>query len=102
MYRRSVSELAHGDLRGIISYVKDTLCAPDAAADFADEVQKCYTRLSENPLMYALCSNERLAKEGYRKAPVKNYLLVFKVDEAQKVVNIYRFFYGAEDYQNKI
>ncbi len=102
MYKRSVSELAHGDLRSIVAYIKDTLCAPEAAADFADEVKKCYARLAKNPLIYALCKDERLAREGYRKAPIKNYLLLFKVDEANKVVTIYRFFYGAEDYQNKL
>ena len=102
MYKRVVSELAHDDLRSIISYIKDTLYAPDAAANFADEVQQCYTRLSRNPLMYALCNDERLAKEGYRKALIKSYVLVFKVDEAKKLVNIYRFFYGAEDYPSKI
>lgn len=86
----------------MIAYIKDTLCAPEAAADFADEVQKCYDRLSDNPLICALCSDERLAKEGYRKAPIKNYLLLFKVDEVKKIVNIYRFFYEAENYPDKI
>lgn len=102
MYRRSVSELAHEDLRNIIAYIKDTLCAPAAAADFANEVQECYARLSDNPLIYALCNNEQLASKGYRKAPIKNYLLVFKVDEVNKIVNIYRFFYGAENYSIKL
>lgn len=101
-YKRIVSELAHEDIRNIIAYMKDVLCAPEAAADFADEVQQCYTRLKSNPFMYAMCKDERLAKEGYRKALIKNYVLVFKVNEEQKVVNIYRFFYGAEDYPNKI
>jgi len=102
MYRRVVSELAHEDLRKIITYIKDTLRAPEAAARFADEVQKCYSRLSATPLMYAYCNDERLAKEGYRKALIKNYVLVFKVNESKKIVNIYRFFYGAEDYPDKI
>lgn len=102
MYKRIVSELAHEDLRNIIAYIRDTLCAPEAAAHFVDEVQQCYTRLASNPFIYALCNNERLAKEGYRKALIKNYVLVFKVDETKKIVNIYRFFYGAENYPDKI
>ncbi|HBU12837.1 MAG TPA: type II toxin-antitoxin system RelE/ParE family toxin [Clostridiales bacterium] len=102
MYKRFVSELAHGDLRNIVAYIKDTLCAPEAAAAFLDEIKKCYARLVKNPLIYALCNDERLAKEGYRKASIKNYLLIFKADETSNVVTIYRFFYGAEEYQNKL
>ena len=43
-----------------------------------------------------------LAQKGYRKVLIKNYVLVFKVNEAKKVVTIYRLFYGAEDYPNKM
>jgi len=50
------------------------------------------------PLMYERCHDAFLEKEGFRKATVKNYMLVYKVDEAAKVVIIHRFFYGAQDY----
>lgn len=102
MYKLAVSELAHEDLRSIIKYINDELSAPGAASAFADEVEQCYTRIKNNPLVYSVCSDERLAKEGYRRALVKNYILVYKVDEEKNVANIYRFFYGAEDYLNKI
>ena len=102
MYKLSVAELAHDDLRNIISYIAQTLCAPEAAADFSDEVRKCYAQLKKNPLIYALCSDERLAKEGYRKALIKNYILVFKIDELKKAVTVLRFFFGAENYPDKI
>ncbi len=102
MYKRDVTDLAYEDLRNIIVYIKNTLSAPKAASDFADGVQKCYRQLTKNPLIYSLCHDERLAKQGYRKVSIKNYILVFKADEAKKIVTIYRFFYGAEDYPNKI
>ena len=89
-------------MRDIIAYIKDTLIAPQAAVNFADEVKKCYAHLKTNPLIYALCNDERLAKGGYRKAVINGYIVVFKVDENIKSVHIHRFFYGAEDYPNKI
>ncbi len=48
--------------------------------------------------MYAKCQNIRLEKEDYRKIPIKNYPLVYKIVEEDKTVNILRFFYGAHDY----
>jgi len=41
--------------------------------------------------MYERCHDACLEKEGYRKATIKNYVLVYKVDETAKAVIIYRF-----------
>lgn len=98
MYRLIISELAHNDLDNIISYVAVQLVNPNAAANFLDELEKCYSYLKTNPFIYERCSDVRLQKEGYRKAVVKNYVLVYKVDSTLNEVIIYRFFYGAQDY----
>jgi mRNA-degrading endonuclease RelE of RelBE toxin-antitoxin system len=41
-------------------------------------------------------------KEGYRKAVIKNYILLYKVDETAKTVSVLRFFYGARDYMKLV
>ena len=48
--------------------------------------------------MYEKCKDKRLEKEGYRRAVIKSYVLVYKIDEAFKKVTVIRFFYGAQDY----
>jgi plasmid stabilization system protein ParE len=98
MYRLTISELAHKDLDNIVSYIAVQLVNPHAAANFLDELEKCYSYLKTNPLMYERCSDVRLQKEGYRKAVIKNYVLDYKVDRTINEVIIYRFFYGAQDY----
>ena len=98
MYKINVSELAHHDLDRIASYITVNLASPMATTNFLDEVEKCYDHLKHNPYMYAKCQNMRLKKEEYRKIPIKNYLLVYKIIEKNKTVNILRFFYGAQDY----
>lgn len=98
MYKLNLSELAHHDLDRIVSYIIVNLASPIAAASFLDQVEKCYNYLKNNSYTYAKCQNIRLEKEGYRKIPIKNYLLVYKVVEEDKTVNILRFFYGAQDY----
>lgn len=102
MYKLVVSELAHKDLDNIVSYIAVQLANPIAATNFLNEVEKCYGYLKSNPLMYERCHDARLEKEAYRKATIKNYVLVYKVDEPAKVVIIYRFFYGAQDYVKQI
>jgi len=98
MYKLLVSELAHQDLANIVSYIAVYLANPKAASDFLDEVTACYGFLKTNPMIYERCLDKRLEKEGYRKAGIKNYVLVYKVNESSQTVNIMRFFYGAQDY----
>jgi len=98
MYKLVVSELAHRDLDDIISYIAEELANPDAARDFIKEVIACYRNLKANPLMYEKCRDNRLKAEGYRKALIKSYVAVYKVNEEIKTVTILRFFYSARDY----
>lgn len=102
MYKLLVTELAHRDLDSIVSYIALQLANPKAAGDFLDEVTACYGLLKNNPEMYERCQDKRLGREGYRKAVIKNYVLVYKVNEASKTVSIMRFFYGAQDYTKLI
>lgn len=102
MYELCVSELAHRDLDRIVSYIAVQLANPMAASDFLDEVGTRYAYLRSSPMMYSECQDKRLRAEGYRKVVIKNYVLVYKIDEASKTVNVLRFFYGAQDYVNLI
>ncbi|WHH59694.1 type II toxin-antitoxin system RelE/ParE family toxin [Petroclostridium sp. X23] len=81
MYKLIISEFAHQDLDKIVSYIAVQLANPIAAGDFLDEVDKCYGHLKSNPMTYAKCQDKRLEKEGYRKALIKNYVLVYKINE---------------------
>jgi len=71
MYRLIVSELADRDLdsivSSIVSYIAVQLANPTAAANFLDEVEKCYAFLKNNPFMYERCYDTYLEKKGYRK-----------------------------------
>lgn len=102
MYKLIISRLAHQDLDKIVSYIAIELSNPIAASNFLNELTKCYDYLKTNPLMYELCYDKLLKKEAYRKVVIKNYLLIYTVDENSKIINIMRFFYGAQDYINLI
>ena len=98
MYKLLISELAHQDLDSIVSYIAVQLANPKAAGDFLDEVTACYGFLKNNPMMYEQCQVRGFGKEEYRKAIIKNYVLVYKINESSRTVSIMRFFYGAQEY----
>ena len=92
MYKLFVTELAHQDLNNIVAYIAVQLANPKAAGDFLDEVTACYGFLKSNPMMYERCPDGQLGQEGYRKAVIKNYVLVYKINEASKTVSMMRLF----------
>lgn len=102
MYKVSITEKAAADLDGIISYIALKLANPAAATDFAEEVSKCYDGLRHMPYMYEKCRDKRLLDMGYRKAVIKNYIMIYRVAEAEQAVYVMRFFYGARDYEKLI
>lgn len=92
-----VSELANGDLDEIIEYILNDLKNPGAAVALLDEIEKYYENLKTNPLMYEKCIDGRLEKEDYRKAAIKNYLLIYRFIEKINTVQVARFFYGGRN-----
>ena len=102
MYKLTVTELANADLDEIIRYIAVELAAPQAASAFADAVESCYDSIQRNPMSFEVSRNPRLKAEGYRRAVIKNYIMLYKVFSEREEVVVYRFFYGRRDYMNLI
>ncbi len=102
MYKLIITSTMHEELESIILYISDNLKNPSAATNFLNEVAKCYKHLKSNPKIYGFCHDDRLRKQGYRKAVVKNYILVYRIDEKNNTVYILHIFYGRRDYEKLI
>ena len=76
MYKLNITDQANSDLERIVRYIAVELDNPYAATDFLDEVEKCYSYLKSTPMIYPKSCDSRLNKEGYRKAAIKNYLMM--------------------------
>ena len=64
------------------------------APEFARDLDSTFKNM---PYMYPEC-NEPLKSLGYRKIVVKNYILIYEVDDEKKNINLLRIFYGRSDY----
>lgn len=98
-YKIALTELAARDLDSITEYIAERLSNPTAATAFLDAVDECFGNLETMPLMFARCRDTRLRSMGYRRAVIKNYVMIYRVAESKKTVYILRFFYGARDYE---
>jgi len=87
-YRVDVSEPAENDLKDIVRYIASQLSAPISALQMMELLEEAMSRLSNMPQRCPLVADERLSQMGYRKLPIKNYVVFFSIDEKNKVVDI--------------
>lgn len=97
-YRVDVSEPAESDLGDIIRYIASQLSVPMSALRLMELFEEAMEGLAEMPQRYPFVADERLAQMGYRKLPVKNYIIFFSIDEKNKIVDIERILYGRRDW----
>jgi len=101
-YKIVETQRAAQDLDHILRYLAVSLANPSAASAFADAIEECYRNLEVMPLLYPLCRAARLCRLGYRKAGIKNYIMIYKVREVDRSVQVLRFFHGKQAYERLI
>jgi plasmid stabilization system protein ParE len=97
-YRIEQSAESISDFFGILEYLTETISAPATARRFSDELDACYNRLLNYPLIYQVCRDEALAAKGFRFASVMRYIVFYTVDEEREIVRIHRILHGMMDY----
>ena len=99
MYNITITDRADRELSDILEYLSVQLQNPTAATAFVEEVLSVYEALKHTPYMYELSHNLRLQRMGYHKVVIKNYVMLYRVDEQTQCVYVLHFFYGARQYE---
>ena len=99
MFTVHYSPAAQRDVREIIQYITVTLGNPIAAQQLLEEIQKTTEVIASFPLAFPVCAIKRPLKHQYRKAGAKRYLILYWVDENQKMIRIFRVVHGSRDYR---
>lgn len=97
-YRVDISEPAEKDLMGIVRYINSQLSAPGAALKIMEDFEKALTSLSKFPQRCPMVVDEGLAKIGYRKLIVNNYIVFFSINEKAMIVDVERILYYRRDW----
>ena len=101
-YKLQITDKAEQDLDAILSYIMTELCNVEAALHLADEVERHYNLLLENPFLYTECQQSLLCSRHYRKVIIGGYLMMYRVDEQSSIIYIERFFSDLQDYAEKL
>jgi addiction module RelE/StbE family toxin len=100
MFELVFSKKINNDIVSALHYIRHILEAPKAAENHFEELKKKYEKLKENPHIRPLVQNKYLATKGIRFIKVKNYILIYKINEENKTVFLYRFIYCRRDWVN--
>ena len=98
MYKVVISPSANADLFNALKYIVYELKNPQAAANLADGIERCYADLEEFPAAHELCRDPVLRRIGYRRYAVGNYLVIFRIVENAQEVRILHIFHSLQNY----
>lgn len=101
-YKLLKTDAFQRDLDAVIRYITVSLENKIAAASLLDAIEKSYDDLVNMPLKYEACHDPYLKELGYRKAVIRNYIMIYKVDSETQTVYIMRLFHGRQNYEKLI
>ena len=102
MAKLIIAPSAENDLNSIVDYITFELHNPEAANGLLDDVEEAYDTLETLPSSFPLCDDAYLRANGYRQVSIKNYLMIYRVEEVDDIVRILHFYHSTQDYLAKL
>lgn len=97
-YKIQFSKDARKDLIDTYSYIKYNLQEPAIAEKLIAKIREEINKLKDNPTIYAVIQDEIIKKREIRKIKVNNYIVFYKVEKKNKIVEIVRIMYGRRNW----
>lgn len=85
-YSVKLMQRAYSDLDDIYNHIADDFKEIDTAEKMADTLEDAILSLAEMPYRGSIRRTGAFANRGYRQLLVKNFTIVYRIDEAGKVV----------------
>ena len=97
-YDINITESAQKDLDSIYFYISENSLENETAIHIINELKEKIFSLETMPGRYGLVNDFSLAKMGYRHIKVKNYIVLYLMDEKKKAVAIARIIHERMNY----
>lgn len=101
-YIVQMSIKAKKDIQSIVDYMRYELMEPSIARKYEKLIKEEIQRLEYSPQKYAAISSDNVKINNIRKLVVKNYIVFYRINEEENIVNIVRVLYGRTDWKNKL
>lgn len=99
-YKVIITPTAYKEINKIYDYITDDLDAEKAAKRLMNKVEQEIQRLKEMPKIHTEIEKIDELKRIYRKIVVDNYVILYTIDEDNKVIFISHMYYVGRDYMS--
>ena len=97
-YKIIITPTAYKEINRIYDYILEDLYAEKAAKNLMRKVEKSIKSLKHSPKMYAEIEKIDELKRKYRRIVIKNFIILYTIDEDNEVVYVSHMFYGGRNY----
>ncbi len=87
-YKVKINSKAIRELDSIFEYIANEKMAPENAKGQVDRIKKAILNLDTFPQSHQERSEGRFAGKSYRQLLIDNYIVIFKIDEADRIVYV--------------
>lgn len=87
-YKVKINPRAIHELDGIYQYIASEKLAPDNAKGQIDRIKKAILNLDTFPQSHQERNEGRYAGKSYRQFLIDNYIVIFRIDETNKIVYV--------------
>ena len=96
-YKVKLNPKAFRDIDDIFAYIALEKLSPDNAQAQTDRIWAALGTLDTFPHSHQERNEGRYAGKGYRQLLIDNYIAIFKIDEANKIVKVVTVQYQGRD-----
>lgn len=101
-YTVKITPQAQKQVKEIVDYIRYTLQSPATAVKMQDTFESEIASLSVFPARIPIVEETPWHNQGIHKLSVKNYLIYFWINDAEKVVEIIGVVYGRRDQRHQL
>ena len=97
-YRVKLTECFLEEIENICEYISNKLKNIDASNRLREKVMYNVLLLENSPKMFGKIEKLDITKRQYRRIVVDNYVVLYTIDEEEKVVYIVHIYYVGQNY----
>lgn len=87
-YSIQILKSAYKNIDDIYAYISNELLAPDSAINLVSKLEESILSLETMPKRFSIRRTGRYSNKGYRQIFVDNFIIIFRINELNKVVSV--------------
>lgn len=97
-YKVIITPTAYKEIDRIYDYIMEDLYAERAANKLMQKIEQEVKRLKSAQRIHSKISKYDELKRQYRRIVIQNYVILYTIDEENKIVYISHMYYGGRNY----